>query len=379
MFSYHFQCEEQIPSPALIYYRDLIEANTAEAIRIAGDAGRMWPHVKTHKMRQMIQMQMDMGIRRFKCATIAEMHLAAECGAEHILWAYPVIGPCVPQFLSLIPQYPNCTFYALEDDPDALRALSNAAATRGLCVNVLLDVNVGMNRTGIAPEAAEDFYRAAESLPGVRLLGLHCYDGQIHDPVFDDRLRHAAQTVNAAGEIRQRLLQKGFDAEILILGGTPTFPCHAGVADAFLSPGTIFVSDSGYHSAYPDIGATPAAAILTRVVSHPADGLFTLDCGYKALSADPNPRGVLVGFEDKCKPVLSSEEHWVFEMSPDYRDQRPPIGSVQYVIPTHVCPTTYLYDAAYVCSQGRLVDIWKVAARDRVGSVTLDEVLAYHG
>ena len=153
----------------------------------------------------------------------------------------------------------------------------------------------------------------------------------------------------------------------MIMGGTPTFPCHARRPGVFLSPGTLFISDAGYAAAFPDIPVVPAAAVLTRVISHPADGLFTLDTGYKAVSADPvGARGQLAGYEALCDDVLSSEEHWVFRMRPGHEHERPSIGSVLYVIPTHICPTTCLYDAAYVVSDGRLCDLWPVAARDRV-------------
>ena len=375
MISYHFENEDRIPSPALIYYRDEIEQNTAKAICIAGGAECMWPHVKTHKMAEMIRMQLDMGIRRFKCATVSEIRMTANCGAEHILWAYPVVGPNVSQFLKLVKEFPDCTLYALEDDPDALAELSRAAEAQGMTANVLLDVNIGMNRTGMAPEKVPDTYRAAKKLKGVRLCGLHCYDGHIHDSGLAERKTRAAGGAAVAAQLREKLTAEGFDASIVIMGGTPTFPCHAGMEDVFLSPGTLFVSDAGYHKNFPDIDVVPAAAVLTRVISHPADGLFTLDTGVKAVSADANPRGVLVGMEDKCVPVLSSEEHWVFEMKPEHRDERPAIGTVLYVIPTHVCPTTAMYDAAYVVSGGKVADIWQVAGRERIGKGALEEIL----
>ncbi len=376
MISYCFEGMDKVPSPALIYYRDQILKNTGAAIEIAGGAHRLWPHVKTHKMRQIIDMQLKAGIERFKCATYAEARLTAECGAKHVLWAYPIVGPNAGLFLRLVKDYPQCVFYALADSLGALGGLSRAAQANGLRVNALCDVNPGMNRTGLSPEDLPAFYRAARDLPGVRLRGLHIYDGHIHDAAPDGRARHAAQAVAGAIEARGRLLREGFDAGILILGGTPTFPCHAAVADAFLSPGTLFVSDAGYQRAFPDIGVTPAAAVLTRVISHPGDGLFTLDAGHKAVSSDSSPRGVLVGYEDKCEPVLVSEEHWVFKMKPEFRDQRPAIAQALFVIPAHICTTTYLYDAAYVCSGGRLTDIWPVAARARVGDINLSEVLS---
>lgn len=375
MISYHFDQEEKIPSPALIYYRDEIGKNTRKSIEMAGGAHRMWPHVKTHKMAEIVRMQVEMGIRRFKCATVSEIRVTAAQGAEHILWAYPVLGPNVAQFLQLVKEFPDCILYALADDFSALQAISDAALAQNMTVNILLDVNLGMNRTGMPLENVVEFYRKAAALKGVALRGLHCYDGHIHDHELNARQAHADGGATQAHAVRAQLRAEGFDADIMIMGGTPTFPCHAGEEDVFLSPGTLFVSDAGYHANFPDIDVVPAAAVLTRVISHPAEGLFTLDTGVKAVSADANPRGVLVGMEGKCRPVLSSEEHWVFQMLPEFTGERPAVGTVMYVIPTHICPTTAMYDAAYVCSGGKLVDIWKVAARERIGAATLEALL----
>lgn len=374
MINYHFRGEEKIPSPALIYYKDQIEKNTAEAIAIAGGAERMWPHVKTHKMAEMIEMQVHMGIRRFKCATVSEIRMTAKAGAEHIVWAYPLVGPNIALYLDLVREFPGCTIYALEDDIGQLALLSDAAQKQGLIANVLLDVNIGMDRTGMAPSKVCEVYLRAASMQGVRIRGLHCYDGHIHDHVLSERKEHAAPGSETALHLREELTREGFDAGIIIMGGTPTFPCHAAMENVFLSPGTLFVSDSGYCRSFPDIAVEPAAAVLTRVISHPADGLFTLDTGTKAISADANPRGVLVGYEDKCTPVLSSEEHWVFRMNPGCENERPEIGSVLFAIPTHICPTTAMYDAAYVCSEGRITGLWQVAARGRTGNIALEDL-----
>ena len=374
MFTYHFDKEELIPSPALIYHKDIIEENTKKTIAIAGSADRLWPHVKTHKMAELIKMQIGMGIIRFKCATVSEIRMTAQAGAQHILWAYPLVGPNTALFLSLVKEYPACTLYALTDDISSMKRLSKAAEQQGITVNLLLDVNMGMDRTGIPPEQIELFYETAAALNGVHICGLHCYDGHIHDNNFGSRLESAAPSAEKVYSLRQALLKKGYDLSVMIMGGTPTFPCHALTEGVFLSPGTIFVSDSGYCRNFPDIDVIPAASVMTRVISHPAENLFTLDTGTKAVSADANPRGILFGYEDKCDPVLSSEEHWVFRMRPGYENERPAIGTVLHVIPTHICPTTAMYDGAYVCENGRLTTVWKVAARERI-SATMPEGL----
>ena len=127
--NYHFIGEDAIPSPALIYYRDLIEANTHLTVRMAGDPERLWPHIKTHKMAQMLKMQLSMGIHRFKCATYQELLLACESGATDCLWAYPVVGPNVERFLSLMEEFPRVHLYALADDLDACALLGKAACS----------------------------------------------------------------------------------------------------------------------------------------------------------------------------------------------------------------------------------------------------------
>ncbi len=364
MSAYDIRGAQAIPSPALIYYRDIIRANTLRTIEIAGSAERLWPHIKTHKMGAMLDMQLDLGITRFKCATIAELILAAERGAGHALLAYPLVGPNIERFLDAAARFPQTVFYATGDDEGQLALLSRAALARKMAVNVFVDVNMGMNRTGVALDALFAFYRHCAGLPGLRLCGLHAYDGHIRAQDVNARNEQARPAAQRALAIREKLVQSGLDCSVMILGGTPTFPVHAPLEGVFLSPGTIFVSDQGYCQSFPDLGVLPGAAVLARVVSHPRAGLFTIDVGYKAICSDcAGVRGVIVGLEGAV-PVMHSEEHWVFEM-PGGKDA-PEVGAVLYVIPTHICPTTALYPFAYVAENGDIIDRWPVDARDRI-------------
>ena len=172
-------------------------------------------------------------------------------------------------------EFPRVHLYALADDLDACALLGKAALARKRTASVLVDVNMGMNRTGIATERLYDAYRALSALPGVSVRGMHCYDGHIHDRDLNERLAHADSCAQPVYAVRDALIRDGLDVDIMIMGGTPTFPCHARRPGVFLSPGTLFVSDAGYAAAFPDIPVVPAAAVLTRVISHPADGLFT--------------------------------------------------------------------------------------------------------
>lgn len=349
-------------TPALIYYQDYIQQNTKNAVLLAGGTDRLWPHVKSHKMREMILMQQAMGINRFKCATIAELQMVAACGAAHIMLAYPLVGPMIARFLRVAALYPESTFYAIGDDIGQLTALSDASMAAGRITKVLLDINMGMNRTGVSLCDAEAIYTQCTALPGLAMVGMHCYDGHIHAPEPELRRQKAIASIEKVHAIRTELLSKGISCASLVMGGTPSFPIHAAYLDVYLSPGTIFLGDYRYASDLTDLHIVPAALLATRVVSHPGEGLFTLDLGSKGISADMEGRGYLLGVPG-AQALFQSEEHWVYRMPPG--EAVPPIGHVCYVIPMHICPTTALYSAAYVVRDHHMVDCWEVTARNR--------------
>jgi len=349
-------------TPSLLYYKDLITQNMRAAVELAGGAGRLWPHIKTHKMREMISLSQSMGINRFKCATIAELLMVASCKAAHILMAYPLVGPNIGLFLRAVKMFKGSRFYAVGDDPAQLERLSDASLSEGLVIPVLLDVNMGMNRTGVALDRVKALYRRCVALPGIQMEGLHCYDGHCNDADLKKRKEKALSGIETVRGIRAELSAEGCSCDLLVMGGTPSFPIHAAYDDVYLSPGTIFVGDYRYGSDLTDLPMIPAAAVMTRVISHPKEGLFTLDTGSKGISTDMTGRGTLLGV-DGAEPILQSEEHWVFRMP----EGRPPpaIGEILYVIPMHICTTTALYDSVSVVEGGEVVGCWEVSARGR--------------
>ena len=361
---YHFAEEDQVLSPQLIYYEDGIRRNTEAVIRAAGGADRLWPHVKSHKMQQIVKMQLDYGISRFKCATLREAQMVAEAGASDVLVAYALVGPNQDAFLSLRQAYPDVRFYTIADD---LETLAGFGAKAERPISVLVDVDTKLHRTGISFQSLEAFYVQAARLSGIRMCGFHVYDGEDHqtDPI--ERAEAVARLEQAFRPIYDSLCAK-FGPQIVILGGTPSMPCFAEYLDhypqAFLSPGTLFLGDHGYSTAFPDMDYPPAAAVLTRVISHPGSGRFTLDCGTKALSSDQKIPGYLLDIPADL--LFQNEEHLVFQMKEGLEDQRPAIGSVLYMIPTHICTTTILYPKANVIKDGHLVGSWDVTARDRL-------------
>lgn len=362
--NYHFRGEERIATPQLVYYRDIIEENLEKTIEIAGGVERLWPHVKSHKMIEMIRLQMKRGVRRFKCATIAEAEMVASAGADALILAYPLVGPNIARFAALVKAYPNTRIFAIEDSTRAIQDLSRMAEEKGTTYSVLMDVDMGMQRTGVPLEKVEALYRQWNALPGIRMEGMHCYDGNRHEHSSTERQMLVDRTDDQVLAIKDRLTADGICCETVVMGGTPSFPCHVVNNREYVSPGTGLIQDAGYQKDFPDIALTPGAAIMTRVISLPGTDRFTLDCGYKAVAADPAIRGVLLGV-DHCEMVFQNEEHWVFRMEPGHEHERPEIGDVFFIIPWHICPTSALYSEVPVVSNGEVVDWWQVTARNR--------------
>lgn len=361
--AYVLKDTESLISPALVYYRDIILANTKRIIDMAGGADRLWPHVKTHKTAELIRMQLELGITRFKCATVAEAEMTAGEGAGHIILAYPLVGPNVPRFLSLVKDFPKTVFYAIGDSYEQLSSLAGEVRRMGMTMNVLIDVDIGMHRTGASLDSLASLYERCAAIGGLKLKGLHCYDGHRHERELVQRKACVEENDRIVLEIRETLKGKGLECDILVMGGSPSFPCRTGKSEFYLSPGTIFIGDWGYYDHFPDMAFTPGAAIFCRVVSHPSASTFTLDLGCKGIAADPaGDRGVIAGLPE-AKPLFQSEEHWVFSLPPGA--DLPPIGSECYVIPTHICPCAVLYPEILAAQNGKITEHWAVKARNR--------------
>lgn len=360
---YILEDADRIASPALIVYFDRARENLRRMIALAGGVERLRPHVKTHKMAEVVRMQLDAGIGKFKCATIAEAEMLAQTGAPDVMLAYPVVGPSVARLAQLIEAFPSTSFSTIADDPAPLHALSAALASHKKPLEVLLDIDNGMHRSGIAPGAAAiELYRLLADLPGLAPGGLHVYDGHVRDADLKTRTAHAEAEFAAVDDLRRQLERAGLPVPRIVAGGTPTFPIHARHADRECSPGTCVFWDIGYETKFPDLQFLHAALLLGRVVSKPTADRLCVDLGYKAVSPDnPQPRLTLLDLPD-AQPVVHSEEHLTVESS---RSGEFAVGDVMYGVPYHICPTVALHREAVVVDQGRVVGHWTVAARDR--------------
>ncbi|MBO0936947.1 D-TA family PLP-dependent enzyme [Fibrella sp. HMF5335] len=352
----------EIDSPALLVYPERVKANIQVAIELVGGADKLRPHVKTHKMRTVTELLLAAGIHQFKCATIAEAEMLAQAGAPDVLLAYPVVGPKATRLRALTDQYPATRFSCLVDSIEAVRHVE--AVFVGKSLDVYIDLNVGMNRTGILPEKAVALFGQLTGLTSVNCVGLHAYDGHIHATDILERTQEAAAAYALAEGVRQEIEHESGVALNLVIGGSPTFATHAKRDTERLqtSPGTFVFWDAGYAQTIPELPLQIAAALLTRVVSVVDDHTLTLDLGYKAVASEsPLPR-VIFPQQSAAEVISQNEEHLIVRV-PDTRRHDP--GEVWYAIPIHICPTVALYEKALTVENGHVSNAWPVTARNR--------------
>ena len=352
----------ELDTPALVVYPERVRENIRNAVAMVGDPARLRPHVKTHKSPAVTRLLLEAGVKQFKCATIAEAEMLAIEGAADVLLAYQPIGPKAARLVGLIRKYPGTKFSCLIDNEAAAHAMAAVYIAAGLDVPVWLDINVGMDRTGILPDAgAAQLWELAAGLQGITPVGLHAYDGHIRDTdpaAMATKVDMAFAGVQALREI------VGGAAIPVIAGGSPTFPVHARNPAVQCSPGTFVYWDKGYADQFPGQPFKPSALVISRVISLRGDSRICIDLGHKSIAAENEiSRRVIFLNAQGLKPMGQSEEHLVLDAGDAGQGFR--IGDILYGVPFHVCPTVALYDRAFTVEDGRVTGEWKNAARDR--------------
>ena len=349
-------------SPSLLVYPDRIERNIQLMVQMIGDPKRLRPHIKTHKTAEIIQMQMDHGIEKFKCATIAEAELLGNSGARDILLAMQPVGANINRFIKLVKNYPVSRFSTLVDSATIIRKLSESAREHNLIISLFLDLNTGMNRTGIVVgEKAQKLYKLIVEDPHLEARGLHAYDGHIRNENIEVRKQICNEAFKKVEELKADLESQDMEVPTIVAGGSPTFPIHASRKNVEASPGTTLLWDERYNGLFEDMDFLPAAVLFCRIVSKPKADLICLDIGHKAIAPEMDfPRVRIMGLEEG-RQIGQSEEHLVIRC-PDTTNYE--IGDAFYAIPVHVCPTVAKYPKLLTVENGQISGSWQVAARD---------------
>lgn len=366
---YRIEGIEQVFTPALAIYSEIVDANIRATIRLLeGDADRWRPHVKTAKLARVMKRFVAHGIRNFKCSTSLELKTVCEAGAADVLLAYPVVGANARRLRELAEQFPRTRVSALVESPAQLDAW------RGSSIGLFIDVNTGMNRTGIEQEQTAEITGLARVIveAGLEFRGLHYYDGHMSSLLdMEEREAAAHSGYDRLMSLVSSIEQTGIGVGEVITAGTPAFPCSLSYKPfqqaAFthrISPGTVVYNDCTSLVQLPaKYGYRPAAVVVSTVVSHPTANRLTCDAGHKTVSADAGTPNCFVIGHAELLPHKPSEEHLPIETSSTVN--KPAIGEVLYLVPKHICPTVNNFDHALIIEGGRVIAVEPVTARGR--------------
>jgi len=353
----------EIDSPALLLYKERITDNIELVKKIAGGhIEKLRPHIKTNKIKEICSLLLDAGISKFKCATIAEAEMLAMTGAPDVMLAYQPVGPKIDRLLRLVKTYTNTRFSCLVDNETSVRLIDEKSYQTDHILDVYIDINVGMNRTGIIPEQAASLADKILHAENLRLVGLHGYDGHIHQTDISFRKDEADIAFGKTYEVYKEIQPRFSQPLTMVMGGTPTFLIHIHRDHCECSPGTFTLWDWGYDKMLPDLPFQYAALVLTRVISIIDKTRICVDLGHKSVAAEsPLPRVYFLNAPEAI-PEAQSEEHLVLTVPASSAFD---IGQVLYGVPVHICPTVALYDKGHVIENGKFTEKWDVIARNR--------------
>lgn len=364
---------ERICTPALLIDRERMTHNIVTTLRLLeGDPNRWRPHVKTAKLWYTMHTLVEAGVLHFKCATGLELRTACEAGARDVLVAFPVVGANAIRIHEIAQQHPGAFVSVL------VESQRQVEQWRDTGIGVFVDVNPGMNRTGVPQDKPDEVLALCRAVVEAKVpfRGLHYYDGHLSKFEMSERCTKAHAGYDRLMTIVAALSEAGIDIPELITAGTPAFPCSlsypAFTTGAFVhrvSPGTVVYGDiTSLKQLPPEYGYVPAAAVMTRVVSRPAPGIITCDAGHKTVSADAGIPTCAVLGHPELEPMTPSEEHLPMKVT---GGTAPAIGETLFLIPRHVCPTVNNFDEAVIVESGYALRVEAVSARGRERPIRL--------
>jgi D-serine deaminase-like pyridoxal phosphate-dependent protein len=367
--TYRF-ADGELLTPALAIYPDIVRHNIACMIGSLENDPRRWrPHLKTVKLASMIKLLVDAGVTSAKCATTLELLAAVQAGMVDVLVAYPHTGQNAKRIAAIAAANPAVRIAAIVESE------AQVSEWAGTSVGLFIDINPGMNRTGIERDRPVAIRELARNIQAAKLefRGLHFYDGNSTESDLAERTRRAQARYAELLAIVSAIEDAGIAVHELITAGTPALPCAIGYPDLWngkfrhqVSPGTVVYNDSSSIRQVPEsFGLQPAVVVLSTVVSHPTPGVVTCNAGHKSVSVDSGVPNCIVLGEPSLRGLKPSEEHLPFEVLGSARV--PAVGETLYLIPRHVCPTVNNFDFAALIENGRIASIERVTARGHEG------------
>jgi D-serine deaminase-like pyridoxal phosphate-dependent protein len=360
---------DELFTPTLLIYSEIVRHNIQRMVTVLGGPDNWRPHLKTVKLESMTKLLVEAGVTTAKCATTLELLMACRAGMQDVLVAYPHSGRNAQRIIEITAEFSKVRVSAIIESEEQLDSWRNSA------VELFIDINAGMDRTGIETDHLEEIAQLASRIQeaGMVFRGLHFYDGNSNEPDVSQRTKRAQDRYDQLLNDVAVMEKRGIHVKEIITSGTPALPCslsYTGFWNASfkhqVSPGTVVYNDASSLEQLPsEYGLQPAVLVASRVVSHPKPGVITCDAGHKSVSVDSGVPNTVVLGQPALRALKPSEEHLPFEVVD--HGPIPPLGSVLYLIPRHVCPTVNNFDSAAIIERGNVISVDRVTARGHEG------------
>jgi D-serine deaminase-like pyridoxal phosphate-dependent protein len=355
-----------LSTPALLVDLDALEANIATMAERARPQGiALRPHGKTHKSPEIARRQIAAGAVGVCCATVREAEAMADAGLDGILVTTPVVTPAM--IARLVHARDKVASLAAVVDSEAGVARLAEMARPGQPIDVFVDVDVGLGRTGVpGAEEAVRLARLAADAPALHFRGVQAYYGHLqHIPTFEERRVRVEEQWRHLGNVLTALEAAGLAAEIVSGSGTGTHHIDlAGGPFTELQVGSYIFMDKMYGAVEIEPGGIPFLTSLTvagRVTSVSRPERPIVDAGTKSLSTDSGPALIAAGAPEGAVYQFMGDEHGAIVMPDGVTGPR--LGDLVHFVTPHCDPTINLHDHYHVVRNGRLVDIWPVEGR----------------
>jgi D-serine deaminase-like pyridoxal phosphate-dependent protein len=370
---YRIREVEKVLTPALAIYPEIVDKNIAITTALVGGPDRWRPHIKTAKLAFVMRRLVEQGVTNFKCSTSLELLTACEAGARDVLLSYPATARAARRVSEIASEFPAVRISALVESSEQIGFWKVGGA------GLFIDINPGMNRTGIEQVRVAEVIGLAHEIEtaGLEFRGLHYYDGHMSKYELGERCQEAHRGYDKLMIISAALFESGISVQEVITAGTPALPCtisYEPFRDSRFthraSPGTVVYSDCTSLAQLPaEWGYRPAAVVVATVVSRPSPGIITCDAGHKTVSADAGaPTCRAIGHYE-LTPLKPSEEHLPMQVSDGAA--APLIGETLYLVPRHICPTVNNFDHALIVEAGEITAVERVSARGREAPLNL--------
>lgn len=361
----HPSTKAALSTPALILDLDVFESNIKKMAAHAEKNGKfLRPHAKSHKCAQVAKRQIEAGALGNCVTTITEAENLASGGVTGLLITSEMVGDWrIERLVRLTREHPD--LMSVVDSAEHAAELNSAAESGRTKLNVLIDLDLGLKRTGVpGVEEGIQLADAVVKLPYLRLKGVHAYSSiSAHVVGFEERREHSRKAMRAAIDLFGALRERGYPVEILTGGSTGTYNIDTfleGITE--LQTGSYVFMDIDYYkiggksgAAFDDFGFS--LTVLATVVSKSFDGFATVDAGFKAFATD-RPFGPELKYNPGTIYHFGGDEHGILELKDAYRGVKRG-DRLEFIVP-HCDPTVNLHDRIYCCRGDEVVDSWPI-------------------